>query len=120
MALNLIGPWGRVAEKAARSLRSTTEEPQVTYDVQMQAAITFAGDGDEGLHPAGSMFFTTESRAHKYERGLPRLARRVAVVSVTTGKVKRAKPAARPDEFKAPKKAAKKPAKKAAKKAKKR
>lgn len=80
-------------------------------NVQMEAIITFSGDYEEGLHPARSVFFTTESRALKYERNIPRLARRLAVVSVSTGKVKR-KPAAKPDEFKVPKKkaAATKPA----------
>jgi hypothetical protein len=125
MALNSIGPWGRAASVAARHLRpAANEEPNVEKNVQMEALITFSGDYEEGVHPAGSVFFTTEGRAHKYERGLPRLARRLAVVSVSTGKVKkRAKPAVAPDEFKAPKKkpaakkkaAAKKPARKPSK-----
>ena len=105
MALNLIGPWGRAATAAARHLRSIAEDEIVdNKNIQMEALITFSGDYEEGLHPAGSSFFTTESRAAKYERGLTRLARRVAVISVTTGKVKRAKPPAKPDEFKGPKK----------------
>ena len=84
----------------------------MNYDVQMQAAITFAGDGEEGLHPARSIFFTTEHRAHKYERNLPRLAHRLGKVTVSSGTVKRRRPAAKPEETKvAPKKAAKKAAK---------
>lgn len=114
MALNLIGPWGRAATTAARHLRPVTKELIVEKNVQMEALITFSGDYEESLHPAGSMFFTTENRALKYERNTPRLARRVAIVSVTTGKVKRVTPAAKPDEFKAPQKkaAAKRPARK--------
>jgi hypothetical protein len=112
LALNLIGSWGRAAEEAARSLGAWREELQVKriYDVQMEAATTFAGDAGEGLHPTGSIFFTTESRADKYERNLPRLARRIGKVEVSSGTVKRRKPAIKPEEKKAKKSPAKKKA----------
>jgi hypothetical protein len=90
------------------------------YDVQMEALTTFAGDGEEGLHPVGSLFFTTAARAAKYEKNLPRLAHRVGRVEVRSGTVKRKKPAARPEERKAAKPAKKKAAKKKAAKPRKR
>lgn len=81
------------------------------YDIQMEALITFAGDSEEGLHPAGSLFFTTASRASKYEKNLPRLARRIGKVEVRSGTVKRRKPAVMPEERKVSKPKAKKAAK---------
>lgn len=111
MSLNLIGPWGRVATEAARHLRAMTKELNVDKNVQMEAYITFSGDYEEGLHPAGSLFFTTEARASKYERNLPRLAKRISRVEVRSGTVKRRKPAAKPEEQKVSKPKAKKAAK---------
>jgi hypothetical protein len=121
LALNLIGSWGRAATIAVRSLVAWKGEHfmERRYDVQMRALITFSGDMEEGVHSADSVFFTTESRAAKYERSLPRLAIRLAKVSVSSGTVKR-RPAVRPEETKATrKKVAKKPVKKKAAKRKK-
>lgn len=56
-------------------------------NVKMEARITFAGDREEGLHPRGSYFWTTESRALKYAEGglAVRLEERVEeTVSVQT------------------------------------
>jgi hypothetical protein len=106
MAFNLIGYRGRAGNLSARPTGPRTEERQVkrNYDVQMEALVTFAGDSGEPLHPSGSLFFTTEARAAKYEKNLPRLARRVGKVSVSSGTVKRRKPAVKPEEKKAAKK----------------
>jgi hypothetical protein len=107
VALNLIGPWEWAAEKVARSLAVMQKERSLKkYDVQMETLRTFAGDLEEGVHPRGSLFFTTESRARKYEMNLPRLALRVANVEVRSGTIRRTKPAIKPEETKAVKRPA--------------
>ncbi len=76
---------------------------------------------NEGLHPKGVEFLTTEVRARKYERMTPVLAVRVAVVTEQTIKVEEPTDfqVETPPEKKAPtkrRKTAKKTAKKASKK----
>lgn len=48
--------------------------------VKMVALMDFNGDSKEGLHLTGQPFLTTEVRAQKYERNLPKLAIRSEII----------------------------------------